>query len=96
MSYGAGAAAGGAAAAAAIQALRAMGVIVRVEPEQFARVLGRAEEPVVVTASGGWFSTSYSYVTTYKGLAFFTKAKEELPLPEGVELVEAEKIHMPM
>ncbi len=64
---------GGAAAAAAViaQAIRAMGVIVRIEPNEFERILARQDSPLVVTAQGGIFSTTYQYLTSYKGLAFF-------------------------
>ena len=60
----AGAAGGGAAAAAAIsQAIRAAGVIVRVEPGDFLRILERLEEPLVVHATGGFFSTNIQAMT---------------------------------
>jgi hypothetical protein len=53
--------AGGAAAAAAAiaQAIKASGVIVRVEPEDFLGILARQREPLVVHATGGIFSTNY-------------------------------------
>jgi len=97
MSTGAGpAASGGAAAAAAIaQAIRASGVIVRVEPTDFLEILSRQQTPLVVHATGGFFSTNYQYLTSYKGLAFFTKSPMPLALPAGVEVVQAKKIWIP-
>lgn len=92
MSAGAGAAA---AAAAVAQAIKASGAIVRVEPEDFLRILHRQPEPLVVHASGGFFSTSYQYLSSYKGLAFFTKSPVPLTLPTGCELVQAQKIWIP-
>lgn len=71
MSAGASAAA---AAAAVAQAIKASGAIVRVEPADFMKILERQQEPLVVQASGGFFSTSYQYLSSYKGLAFFTKS----------------------
>ena len=92
----AGASAGAAAAAAAVaQAIKASGAIVRVEPEDFLRILHRQSEPLVVHASGGFFSTSYQYLSSYKGLAFFTKSPVPLTLPTGCELVQAQKIWIP-
>ncbi len=41
--------------AAITQAVKASGVIVRVEPEDFLRILQRQEEPLVVQATGGFF-----------------------------------------
>jgi hypothetical protein len=92
----AGASAGAAAAAVAVaQAIKASGAIVRVEPEDFLRILRRQQEPLVVHATGGFFSTSYQYLSSYKGLAFFTKSPTPLSLPSGCEVVEARKIWIP-
>ena len=85
----------GAAAAAVAQAIKASGVIVRVEPEDFLRILRRQTEPLVVHATGGFFSTSYQYLSSYKGLAFFTKSPAPLSLPNGCEVVQAQKIWIP-
>ena len=94
----AGAAAGGSAAAAAAaiaQAVKASGVVVRMEPQDFLRIVERQEEPLVVASEGGFLGTTYHYLTSYKGLAFFTKSKRELALPGDAEVVRAEKVWMP-
>jgi hypothetical protein len=49
----------------------------------------------VVHATGGFFSTNYRYLTSYKGLAFFTKSPTPLDLPSGTELVQAKAIWIP-
>ena len=90
-----GGAAGSAAAAAIVQAIKASGVLVRLEPREFAEVLRRIEAPLVVTATGGFFSTNYQYLTGYKGLAFFTKSSTPLDLPPSTEVVQARKIWIP-
>jgi hypothetical protein len=96
MSGAAGGAAAGAAAAAAIaEAIKASGAIVRVEPEAFEAILQRATAPLVVHATGGFFSTNYQYLTSYKGLAFYTKASQPLDLPKGAEVILAQKIWIP-
>lgn len=92
MAAGAGAAAG---AAAIAQAIKASGVLVRLAPEEFVKVLNRAKDPLVVVAQGGVFSTNYQYLIGYKGLAFFTKSSEPLALPAGVEVVTANRINIP-
>lgn len=84
-----------AAAAAVSRAVKASGVIVRVAPEDFLCILQRQEEPLVVHATGGFFSTSYRYLSSYKGLAFFTQSPVALSLPSGCELVHAQKIWVP-
>jgi hypothetical protein len=86
---------GAAAAAASIAAIGASGVIVRVEPENFVAVLKRQPGALVVHATGGVFSTDYRYLTSYKGLAFYTKVRAPLDLPPGTELVQAKTIWVP-
>ena len=90
-----GGAAAAAAAAAIAQAIKASGAIVRVSPDDFLTIVGRAHDPLVVTAEGGVFSTRYDYLTAYKGLAFFTKSPSPLPLPSSAETIRAQKIWIP-
>ena len=90
-----GAAAGAAAAAAIANAIKASGVLVRVSPEDFAAILRRTGQPLVVAAQGGIFSTHYKYLTSYKGLAFHTKSRTPLVLPIGTELVNAKGFSIP-
>ena len=85
----------GAIAVAIAQAIKASGVIVQVKEHDFMSILARAEEPLVVCAKGGFFSTNYQYLTSYKGLAFYTKSRSPLPLPATSELVTAAKIWIP-
>lgn len=91
------AAAGAAAAAAAAiaNAIKASGVVVKVEPNAFQTILRKVENPLVIYAEGGFFSTSYQYMVSYKGFAFFTKSREPLLLPTGVETIVASKIWLP-
>ncbi len=71
-------AAGGAAAAAAARgkAIKASGVLVRLNPAEFVKILSRVPDPLVVTATGGIFTNNYQYLMGYKGLAFYTKSAE--------------------
>ena len=89
----AGAAAG--AAAAIAKAIKASGVLIRVEPEEFSKLLKRAKDPLIVVAEGGIFGKNYQYLMSYKGLTFFTRSRTPLPLPGGAELVNAGSIWMP-
>ncbi len=90
---------GGAAAAAGVaavaQAIKASGVLVRLEPDEFAKLLARQEAPLVVCAAGGLLSTSYQYLLGYRGLAFYTKSPEPLALPPRAEAVIARSIWIP-
>jgi len=82
-------------AAAIAQAIKASGVIVRVEPAEFLKILVRQDEPLIVQARGGFFRSSWRYLTSYKGLAFFTKSAEQLLLPSRAQVVEAASIWIP-
>ena len=83
-------------AAAIARAVKASGVLVRMEREAFLLMLDRREAPLVVHAEGGFLKTKHSYLTSYKGLALYTKGHEEpLPLPKMAEIVEADKISVP-
>lgn len=88
---------GGAAAHAAIiaNAIKASGTIVRVEPQVFAGLLRRTDKPLVVYMQGGFFSKNHQYLTSYKGLSFYTKAKEQIDLPGSAEIIVTDKIWMP-
>lgn len=92
MAAGAGAAA---AAAAIAQAIKASGVIVRLDPEEFSKVLNRAKDPLVVIARGGWLAAKYQYLFSHKGLAFFAGSDTPITLPSGCEIVTAKKIFIP-
>lgn len=89
-----------AAHAALVQASNASGLIVRVSPEEFQRILARAtEEPLIVQdkVDGGLFtSEKYQYMMSYKGLAFVTTSETMLALPENAEIVLAEKMWVPI
>ena len=87
--------AGAAAAAAIAEAIKASGVCVHVSPEDFLRIISKADKPLVVWTMGGVFSKSYKYLTSYKGFAFYTKSKMGLDLSPKVETVMVEKIWMP-
>jgi hypothetical protein len=90
---GAGAAA--AAAAAAAKAIKASGTIVKVEPDEFRKLLGYNVQGLVVHAMGGVIFQAHRYLMGYKGLAFYTSAREPIPLPATCQIVEAEKIWIP-
>ncbi len=89
-------AAGGAAAAAAIaNAIKASGSLVRVEPEEFQRLLNRQPDALVVHTEGGVLRKNYQYLMGYRGLTFYTKSRDPLSLPRGTEVVLAGSIWMP-
>lgn len=88
---------GGAAAhhAALLQAIQSMGVIVQVKPSIFLALVQKNDISLVLKATGGFMRRHHRYLTTYKGLTFFTKVYEPLALPSTSEIVEVGKLHIP-
>jgi hypothetical protein len=86
---------GAAAYAAIASAIKASGVLVRVDAGDFLAVLKRVDEPLVVVSYGGVFRKQHKYLTSYKGLAFFTKSPSALLLPSRIEVIAAKSISIP-
>jgi hypothetical protein len=82
-------------AAAMAHALKASGALVRVEPQEFQKILSRQEEPLVVRAAGGLFKSKFQYLTSFKGLVFYTRSSEEIMLSGRALLVAADSIWIP-
>jgi hypothetical protein len=89
-------AAGAAAAhAALVNALKASGVVVRLEIFEWLKILERSDRPLVVVGTGGVFKKHNQYLTSYRGLAFFATSKDAILLPPRCEIVQAKKISIP-
>ena len=84
-----------AAAQAIANAIKASGVLVSVSPEDFDAILRKSEKPLVIAATGGFISTNYQYLTSYKGFAFFAKCPAPLMFSPKVEVIVARKIWIP-
>jgi hypothetical protein len=96
MSHGAAGGAAAASSAAAIaQAIKASGVLIKVEQNSFLTIISKSESPLIVMTEGGVFTKNYQYLTSYKGLAFYTKTTEQIQLPNRTELIYAQKIWIP-
>jgi hypothetical protein len=90
-----GGAAAAAAAAARAKAIKASGAIVRLQPDDFLKLLNQNRDALVVHGPGGLLNTGHRYLTSYKGLIFYAKSREPLPLPGTCEVLEAKKIWTP-
>jgi hypothetical protein len=82
-------------AAIIAQAIKASGAIVRLEPPDFQRLVGRADQPFVVVAHSRFFGERYEYLFGYKGLILYTKTNAPLAISGRAEIVEARKIWIP-
>lgn len=94
MSGAAGATGAAAAYQAMANAIKASGAIVEVEPNDFLEIVYRAESPLVVYSPAGFFA-KHKYITSYKGLCFYTKTATPLSLPTQIELIAAKRIWIP-
>jgi hypothetical protein len=74
-----------AAHAAAVNALKASGVVVRLEPHAWLALLART----------GIFRKHVRYLTSYRGLAFYTQSDAALMLPSRAEVVQARSMSIP-
>lgn len=84
-----------AAHAAQVNALKATGVIVRLEIADWLQILQRMDRPLVVIGVGGVIKKHNQYLTSYRGLAFFATSKDTIVLPPRCEVVRARKISIP-
>ncbi|MCE3018772.1 MAG: hypothetical protein LW870_23240 [Pirellula sp.] len=74
-----------AAAAASIQALKAGGVLVHVDPQEILWVVSKQSEALVLRSTFGRLSTHFSYITRFKRPAFYATSPEPLAFPAGTE-----------
>jgi len=98
MAAAGGAAAAGAAGAAAAMAnaVKASGVLIRLEPEEMQKVFARMSDPaVVVVGRTGVFTKKNQYLTSWRGLAFYCKTEQQLPLPPCAEVIAAKSVWVP-
>jgi hypothetical protein len=84
-----------AAHAALVQAVKASGVIVRLDPDEFLKIMDKNLDGLVVMHIGGTLNRGFHYLTSYKGLAFYTKSSKKLAFPNSVELIISKSIWMP-
>jgi len=84
-----------AAAAAMANAVKASGAIIRLDPGEFAKVLSRTTEPVIVIAHTGFKKRKTQYLLSWKGFVFYCISTEQMSFPKGAEIVAAKKIWIP-
>ena len=87
---------GGGAAAAIANAIKASGAIVRLKEEDFIKVISRAENSVIIISKGGFIKKDFDYLTSYKGLIFYARTKNEINLPGNAEIISAQRIWIPL
>jgi hypothetical protein len=74
------------------QAGRSSGLLVRLSPEEFSRLVSRTSDQLVVVVEG---DSHYHYLTSHKGVPFYTRSQNRLQLPPNAEVVIAEGMSLP-
>ncbi len=78
------------------QALKMNGVFVQLTVEDFRKLISKNEGLVIVVSKTGLFTTRYLHVTSYKGLVFYCKCKEPLPISSKNETIYSNSISLPV
>ena len=84
-----------AAAAAMANAVKASGAIIRLDPEEFSKVLSRTTEPLIVISPSGFKKRKTQYLLSWKGFVFHCISTEQMSFPKGAEIIAAKKIWIP-
>lgn len=84
-----------AAQAAIAKAIKASGVLVKIEPDAFVDFAAFSDDPLIVRAKAGFLKRKHRYMMPYRGLAFYCDTRQPLDLPAGVHLIDAGKIWVP-
>jgi formiminotetrahydrofolate cyclodeaminase len=95
MAYASGGAAAAAAVAAIGNAVKASGVLISVDEQNFLKMVSKAEKPLIIMAEGGVMKKNYQYLMSHKGFAFFTKVSAPLMLPRDADIMTAKQIWIP-
>jgi hypothetical protein len=77
------------------QALKMNGVFVQLTKEDFGKLINENEDLIIVVSKIGLFTTQYLHLTSYKGLVFYCKCKEPLPISSKNETIYSNSISLP-
>jgi len=76
-------------------AIKASGAIVKLKPAEFAYLLNKADNPLVVYCETRFLGRAFKYLFNYRGLICYTKSPLPLEMPSGVEMMQAKEIWIP-
>ncbi len=80
--------------AAIAAGLKTIGPIVYMDSDEFLEILTMSERPLVVYSPKRLIGT-HKYLTSYKGITFYTKSRQWLELDESCEVVTCKTIWVP-
>lgn len=75
---------------------QAVGPIVFLDAAGFLDVVQKQNDLIVITADPTALLRKYRYITSYKGITFFTQTKEKITLPSNAYVISVEHLHMPI
>lgn len=83
-------------AAEEFRAIASTGSIVKITPEVMLGLISRMNEPLIIEChKKRFYGGEYSYLTSYKGLCFYTEAKSQLAIPTSAEIIMASEMWIP-
>jgi uncharacterized UPF0146 family protein len=67
-------------------------VVARLNSKAFLTIVSRVQAPLIVMKEAGLTRRKYKYLTSYKGVLFYTWARERLELPKDADIVVADSM----
>ena len=64
----------------------------KITASAFLTILRRMSSPLVVVAETGLVKSKFKYLTSYKGLSFYTESSQPIDLPGDAEIVKADNL----
>jgi hypothetical protein len=93
--HSSGGATAAAAAAARLQALRASGTVIQVEPEVLQHIIHSQDNPIIVWSKQGLLRNRFAYMTSHRGFVFVAVSRTPLQLPLQAEVYQARWVWVP-
>ena len=81
-------------AASQMNAMKAIGPIVRVDIDAFSSILKEADAPLLAVADC-LLGNYKKYLLNYKGLTFYCKTASEFQVPSNTQIVKCNSISIP-
>ena len=75
------------AANAAARALKASGAIIKLESGEFAKILLRTTDPLIVISPTGFKKRKTKYLLSWRGFVFYCETKEQMNLRSCAETI---------
>jgi hypothetical protein len=90
-----GTAAAASAANAIANAVKASGAIIKLEPDEFSKILSKTTDPLIVVSPTGFKKRKTRYLFSWKGFVFFCETKKQVIFPKGTKTILSNKIWVP-